>query len=386
MLLIGIDGGNNTVITSIEGKAPFIIPTVYSPYKEIEENFARKNKGLQNSLDVEIELNCKNNKTRRNLGRYFVGKLAKEQEGSNATVRSIGKSKKGDDGLLVCMLSSMAVATVENQNKNTGTLTQDIKMVTGLPYNQYRTDRDDFIKQFIGCHKVTIRGNYNIEIELNILDGVVEVEGAGALNKLILDENGQYIYPESELCDRVILGVEVGEFTSEIIAIEFMEDENGSVQPEYKMGLCTGLDKGIANAKQAIIERFRDSYKTIIDRYDIDFALARGHRKGCIDLDEPWNGQESICIIEDYEKQLNSLAEAITTIINNKIKNSGIRKGTIKHTLIYGGGACVLDYKFGNVLKERINEIIGGKASIAENPHLSNSQGYLEKARFVFEI
>jgi len=385
MLFVGIDGGNNTIITSIEGKSPLIIPTVYSNYKEVQNNFTKKSKSLQNSLDVEIELNCKNNKNRKSLGRYLVGKLAKDSEGSKVKVRSIGKSKCGDNGLLICMLTSLAVATVEHQNITSGTLTQDIKMVTGLPYNQFRTDHDNYIKQFLGCHKVIIRGQYEIEVELNIVDVVVEVEGAGALNKLILDDSGNYIYADDDLIDRTILGIEVGEFTSEILSIVFREDEDGSIQPEYKANLCTGIDLGIANAKQPIIEQFREEYQTIIDRYDIDFALARSARRGFIDFDVNINDLNSMNIIEPYSQQLEVLAESIATIINNKIKDSGIRKGTIKHTLIYGGGACVLDYRFGNQLKENVSEIIGISSSIAENPHLSNSLGYLEKTKYVFE-
>jgi len=384
MLLVGIDGGNNTIITSVEGKNPLIIPTVYSNYKEVQDNFTKKSKSLQNSLDVEIELNCKNNKTRKNLGRFLVGKLAKESEGSRVNVRSIGKSKSGDIGLLVCMLTSLAVVTVEHQNITSGTLTQDIKMVTGLPYNQYRTDHDSYISQFIGCHKVIFRGQYNIEVEVNIVDVVVEVEGAGALNKLIVDDIYSE-YSDEDLVDRAVLGIEVGEFTSEILAIVFKEDEDGSIQPEYKANLCTGIDLGIANAKQPIIELFREKYQTIIDRYDIDLALSRTARRGYIDFDANISEMNSLNIIEPYSQQLQSLAESIAIIINNKIKNSGIRKGTIIHSLIYGGGACVLDYRFGNILKEKIDEIIGIKSSIAENPHLSNSLGFLEKAKYVFE-
>lgn len=381
MLLIGIDGGNNTVITTIEGKQPLIIPTVYALYKELEGSLAKKNKFLKDCLDVEIELNFKNNSKRRNMGRYFVGKLAKENVNASAKVRTIGKSKTGDEGLLICMLTSMAASVVEYQSKYTGSLTQDIKIVTGLPFNQYKADREDFIRQFVGSHKVIFRGDFDIEVELNILDVAVEVEGAGALSKLIMDENGEYIYSDEELVDRLILGVEVGEFTSEIIAMEFKEDEDGAVMPQYKNGLCTGIDKGIANAKQAIIEQFRDKYKTIIDRYDIDFAYGRNNRRGSIDIE---NG-EPINITEDYGKQLDSLTENIADMINDRIKDSGVRKGTIKHVLIFGGGSCVLDYRFGNHLKEKIKEVIGSTSSIPDQPHLSNALGYLEKAKFVFE-
>lgn len=379
MMLVGIDGGNNTIITAVEGMEPIIIPTLYAPFKDYDQGLETSRKNLRDSLDVEIELNFQNAKTKKNLGRFYVGTLAKQIEGSNVKIRNIGKDKQGDESLMFCMLTSLAVTVVEEQNKFEGTVTQDIKMVTGLPLSQYKNSKSQYAKELIGSHKVTFRGNYNIDVELHITDVEVEVEGAGALNKLIFDESGNYIYPENDLVDRIILGIEVGEFTSEIIAITFLENNDGKVLPEFKIKLCTPIDKGIANAKQPIIDLLRENHNTIKDRYDIDTALKRVKNKGIIYLEngEPFN------IINMYEEQLKSLAEDISIKISDKIKSSG-EKGNIMHTLIFGGGPCVLDYKFGNFLRDRIKEIIGGNSEITNKPHLENSLGYLEKAKVIY--
>ncbi|NLD47604.1 MAG: hypothetical protein GX660_10460, partial [Clostridiaceae bacterium] len=244
---------------------------------------------------------------------------------------------------------------------------------------QFKNDREEYSKQFIGCHKVIFRGIYDLEVELDILDAKVEMEGADALRRLIFNDSGEYLYKEEELIDRTILGIDFGEFTSEIIALSFRENEDGKIIPEYKQKLCMGIDLGIANAKQPVIDFLRDRYNTIIDRYDIDSSLKRRMRRGNIDLE---NG-EMFNLSQLYEENISQLANSISTLLNNKVKSAG-EKGKIKHTLLYGGGVCVLDYKMGNFLKERVQELLGGKSSIVENPHTVNALSYLDKAIKVY--
>ncbi|MDP4182204.1 MAG: ParM/StbA family protein [Bacillota bacterium] len=378
MLKIGIDGGNNTVITAVEGREPLIIPTILANYRDYNqglEKIDQTKKPVSDCLDVEVILNYRNDEFRNGLGRFYIGNLAKEMEGINVRERNIGRIKKGDNGLLICMLASLAVVAAEAQNINNGRVYGQIKMVTGLPCLQYLSDREDYAKQFLGCHKVIIRGNCDLEIDLDICAVEVEMEGAGALKRLILNDQGEYLYKEEELIDRTILGLEVGEFTSEIIALTFKESEEGKVITEFKQKLCMGIDVGIANAKQPVIDFLREKSNTIIDRYDIDFALRRKQRRGFVDLEDG----SAFNIVELFEENLMQLANTLIKLINNKVKSSG-EKGRIKHTLLYGGGVCVLDYKMGNFLKDKIQELIGGKSSIVENPHTANALSYLDRA------
>lgn len=377
MLVCGIDGGNNTVITSIEGKESIIIPTIVAPYIDLNNGLENKEKSLLKSLDVEIDLNYSNQKTKRSLGRYFVGEMVKNT-GVFADMRNIGDSKKGDEKLLFVMLTSLAVAAVMDQDKNSGIVKQDLKIVTGLPFLQFRNNKDEYKQEFLGQHKVTIRSINTIEVELNILDVLVDVEGAGALNKLIFNGD-EYIYGDSKIVDRIVLGVEVGEFTTEIIALKFKENDEGNIIPEYHIPLCTGMDKGIANAKQKVIDYLREIHGTEKDRYDIDHVVRRKNNRGGILLK---NG-EKFDIIPLYMQSLNVLATEITGMVKNKINNTN-NTGNIIHTLLYGGGPCVLEYQFGNVLREKIKTEIGGESSISNNPQIANALGYLEKAKFVY--
>ncbi|MFZ5985812.1 MAG: hypothetical protein ACOYWZ_01625 [Bacillota bacterium] len=381
-MILGIDGGNNTVITAVEGKEPIIIPTVISPYRDYDQGLEMlefSKKALKDSLDVEITLNHKDTINKRALGRFYAGSLAKEMEGVNVKERAIGKFKAGDEVLLVCMLASLAVAVIESQGVDRGKAFKQVKIVTGLPFLQFRSGKEEFIRQFIGQHKVIFRGSFNIEVELDITGVDVEIEGIGALYKTILNSGGQQMFKKEELIDRTILGVEVGEFTSEIIALTFKEDRDGKIFPEYKQKLCMGIDMGIAGAKQPVIDFLRERHNTIADRFDIDMAVRRKLRKGEFDLETG----ETYNIISMFEENLVQLSNTISTLINNKVKSLS-EKGKIKYTLLYGGGVCVLDYKMGSYLKDSLREAIGGECIVLENAHVANAFGYLEKAKRIF--
>lgn len=384
MLRIGLDGGNNTIIAAIEGlQKALIIPTVYSPFKDYSNGLENEAKKLEDSIDVEITLNFDNSKAKKELGRYNVGNLARAIEGTNASVREIGKQKAGDEGLLICMLATLALGVIKSQNKEEGLLSEEIKLVTGLPILQYQDEfnRGILEKTLKGKHKVKFNGKYDIEVELNISDVDVDAEGAGAINEAIFNAEGDFIYPDAELIDRIVLGVEIGEFTTELIALAFNEDEeSGEVYSEYYSRLCTGIELGIANAKQTIIDNLRDRHNTIIDRYDIDRAVRRKLRKGEIDLE---NG-ETFNILQDYENNLKETASKITQIISNKVKNAGA-KGKIKEAILLGGGVCTLDNKMGNFMREYWKETIGSSNKIADNAHTANAEGFLARAIEVFE-
>lgn len=384
MLRGGLDGGNNTIILDLEGlKKPLIVPTVYSPYKDYSNGLENEAKKIEDSIDVEITLNYDNAKSKKELGRYNVGNLARVIEGTNALVREIGKQKAGDEGLLICMLSTLALGVIKAQNKENGLLTEDIKLVTGLPILQYQNEpnRENLAKTLLGNHKIKFNGNYDVEVELLISDVEIDAEGAGAVNEAIFNEEGDFIYPDEELIDRVILGIEVGEFTTELIALTFIEDEEtGEVYPEYYNKLCTGIDVGIANAKQSIIDFARDKKNTIIDRFEIDRVVRRRLRKGEIDLDSG----EAFNILDMYEENLKDISTKIVQIISNKVKNAGA-KGKIKEAILLGGGVCTLDNKMGNFIRENWKETIGSSNTIAKNAHTANAEGFLARAIEFFE-
>jgi hypothetical protein len=384
MLLAGLDGGNNTVILSMDGMTgdkAVIIPTVYANYKESYNALPETRKDLINNLDVEITLNAMNLEKKKELGRFIVGNLAISLEKENATIRENGKNKTGDEGLLVCMLTTLAYGVIKSQNKDYGRVSSKIGLVTGLPYLQYREDKKEFGEQFIGTHIVKFNGDYDITVELKITETSVQCEGAGALNKSIFNDKGEYKYSEDDLIDRYIMGFDVGEFTSELITMTFVEKDN-MVIPEYQSNLCTGIDYGIANAKQPIIDYIRETKNTIVDRYTIDKVIKRSRRKGILDLasDEEYN------ITNDYDKYLKDVANTTGNSVINKIHHANITGRKIKEFIIFGGGADTLNGKFGSYLSDKLEASLKPQnLIIADNALTANADGYLEKAKAIYE-
>ena len=381
-VLVGIDGGNNTVKTALEGGKTIIIPTIAAPYRSYDQGLELlevNKRALKDSMDVEIILNYEDNSNKKELGRFYVGNHAKEMEGVSIKERTIGKAKAGDELLLVCMLASVAAAVVDEHSCDMKQVHEQIRMVTGLPFLQYRTGRDEFVSRLLGKHKIIFRGTHEVEVEIDVKEVHTEIEGLGALDKTILNTANKNMFSEEEIIDRTILGIDIGEFTSDVIALVFKDDGDGRIVPEFKQKLCMGIDMGISSAKQPIIDLVREKYNTIVDRADIDTCLKRRYRKGEIDLETG----ETFSIIGLFEENLAQLSNIISVLINNKVKSLS-EKGRIKYALLYGGGVCALDGRMGELLKEKIGEVIGGECIILEDAQIINALGYLEKAKKLY--
>lgn len=381
-VLVGVDGGNNTIKTAVDAGKTIIIPTIAAPYRSYDQGLELlevNRRALKDSMDVEIILNYDNDSNRKELGRFYVGNYAKEMEGVSIKERTMGKAKAGDDLLLICMMSSVAVTIVDEEACDLKHVQQQVRMVTGLPFLQYRTGRDEFVKTLLGKHKIIFRGAYEVEVELDVTDVHTEIEGLGALNKTILNNSNKSMFKEEEIIDRTILGIDIGEFTSDVLALVFKDDGNGGIVPEFRQKLCMGIDMGISSAKQPIIDLIREKYNTIVDRSDIDTCLRRKHRKGEIDLETG----DTFNIMGLFEENLEHLSNILSVLINNKVK-SMCEKGRIKYALLYGGGVCALDGRMGELLKEKIGEVIGGQCIILEDAQIINVLGYVEKAKKLY--
>lgn len=379
---MGVDGGNNAIKTVLEGRKTVVIPTIVAPYKSYDQGLElleMNKRSLKDSMDVEIILNHGNNSSRKELGRFYVGNLAKEMEGVSIKERTIGKAKAGDELLLVCMLASIAASVVDGYSCDVKQVREQVRMVTGLPFLQYRTGREEFVDRLLGKHKIIFKGIYEIEVEIDVTEVHAEIEGLGALDKTILNTENKSMFNEEEIVDRTILGIDIGEFTSGVIAVAFKDDGNGRIVPEFRQKLCMGIDMGISSAKQPIIDLVREKYNTIVDRVDIDTCLRRKYRKGEIDLETG----EIFNIMDLFEENLAQLSNVISVLINNKVKSLS-EKGKIKYALLYGGGVCTLDGRMGELLKNKIVEVIGGECVILEDAQVINALGYLEKAKKLY--
>ena len=221
MYIVGIDAGNNSTITSsnnFNSKKAVILPTECTDHEELinENAFGQRELSSFEDLDVSITLNTNTTKP-TSLGRKFVGYRAYQINESkfNNISRSIGQEKVGDKDLKICMLTSLAYSVMKHQNKFEGHIKEDVSGVLSLPYEQYldNLDKEDpFGKEFKGKHEVRInhQGNEAI-VDLNIINTTTDCEGAGALNNHIYNND----FSAEEWLERSILGIDVGEFTTE---------------------------------------------------------------------------------------------------------------------------------------------------------------------------
>ncbi|MES0334776.1 MAG: ParM/StbA family protein [Candidatus Magnetobacterium sp. LHC-1] len=347
MLIVGIGGGNNNT-TSVTKYGTITIPTIAIPAIDLDNGMEKAKKSLDRSLQVEIE----------GVGNYFVGDFAKDTLGTIPT-RLLGARKLGDDELKIVMLTNIAMQVIGK-----GMSRAEIKMVTGLPFAHYRQDKEKYASQFLGNHELRVNG---IKVSLQVSDCHVEVEGA---LKELLSAGEKYIYPDAELEERYVLGVSIGEGDTSWVGIGFDKDIN----PSYEHGLCWNFDKGIGWAKQKVIDAVRKE-GTKIDRFDIDRAMARTHRKGEIDL----KSGKTYNIIPTYGNALYGLYKEILGDMNDHLEDSG-HKGRIRATFLYGGGSEFIC----NLIARELHGIIGGDVLLSRNPKTIIEEWYFEKAKLLY--
>lgn len=381
MLIGGLDAGNNTIILSLEdsfGEEAIIIPTITTPY--VDNSFGKNNKKatLLNNLDVEITLNYDRGKEgKKNLGRHFVGQLAPNVN-NKIDLRNGAQKKLGDEDLMICMLTTLAYGAIKAQGKEEGSVTADYNIVTGLPYLQYKNDAEGFSKQLVGNHLVKFMGDYDITVEIRVSECVVECEGFRATQSILCDKDGLFIFKPEDMVGKYAVGVDIGEFTTELMVGRFDEIENANVKFEFVGRLCNGWNIGITEAKQSLIDSINKDFATEISRHTIDTNLKSKIAKGKINLA---NGEE-FSYIDFYKQFLREVAESISDKIVNTLVNAGI-KGNILRIGLMGGGPEIFDKAFGGYMKDYLSRDLSIKPEniqIPQNALTINADCYLKRA------
>lgn len=382
MLLGGLDAGNNTIILSLEdayGEDAIVIPTLTTPYKDY--SFGNEKEDLIKSLDVDITLNYdRGDEVKQHLGRYIVGQKASIID-PKLDLRNGAQKKLGDKELMICMVTTLAYGAVVKQEKDKGNITADYKIVTGLPYLQYLKDREAFAKQLRGNHLVKFRGEYDITVEVRLNEVLTECEGLRAMQSLLIDEDGMYVYKPEQMVGKYTIGLDIGEFTTEMMVGTFSETDEGIPKFSFVGTLCGGWNSGIEEAKQKLIDKLNKEYQTEINRYLIDTKLQSKLTKGKINL----SSGEEYDIRKDYKMFLDELGRSISDKIVNSLK--GI-KGNILEVGLMGGGPKVLDNYFGSVLKDNLSKDLSVKPeriTIPANALTINADNYLKRAIALWE-
>lgn len=381
MLIGGLDAGNNTIILSLEdafGEDAIIVPTITTPY--VDNSFGKNNEKatLLNNLDVEVTLNYDRGKEgKKNLGRHFVGELAPNVN-NKIDLRNGAQKKLGDIDLMICMLTTLAYGGIKTQSKEEGSITVDYNIVTGLPYLQYKNDSDGFSAQLTGNHLVKFMGDYDITVEVRIHECIVECEGFRATQSMLCDEDGVYLFKPEDMVGKYAIGVDIGEFTTEMMLGIFRETESANIKFEFVGRLCNGWNIGITDAKQTLIDNINKNHATEISRYAIDNNLKSKIARGKISLS---NGEE-FNYVNSYKSYLQEVAESITDRIVNTLVKEGI-KGNILRIGLMGGGPAIFDKAFGGYMKDFLSRDLSIKPEniqIPQNALTINADCYLKRA------
>lgn len=388
-MILGVDGGNFSVKTSFAnhtGDNAIVIPTATATYHDYNTGATNNSQDLIDALIVDITMNIdKKENEQKKFGKHLIGNKAREVEGENSDIRTIGKIKIGDETLLKTMLTSIAYAVCVDQNKFDGLVTDDIYMVTGLPYAEYKNYKDEYKNQFVGTHKIVF--NEGAEVIINIKNVDVSFEGADALNFALYDRDGNFKYSDSELLDRSIVGINIGEGTTEQIVRTFCE-EKGKLETKYIPKLCIGHPIGIANAKQSLIGHVQSHKNAKIDRYTIEKVVRRTIRRGDIDLNETEviDGKavkKTHNILDEYDLRLKTTAKTIATEVTNTLVEAN-EHNKVLEIILFGGAPKVLG-KFGSYVVDSLKSTLKTNVIIAHNTSTADSDAYFEKALLLHE-
>lgn len=290
---VAVDGGNSSVKVIVEGLQKMIYPNIVANASLINYNLMQDLKtgvGLD-KLDVEVTTHCEKNQKGE---RFLFGSMAEAYQPKNRS--NTDKSK--DTQLVNSMLTAIAYSLIVWKQKSGENLSEQmtvrVNLATGLPYHEWKQDetREDYEELLTGNHKVKFNHPFFKvkEMELIIENTLVLVEGESALNIKINEEDNEFQTMEAnELLDTVIVGVDLGAFTSEIVAKQFYRvvNEEGLDEEDIVIGVRTmphltkGIKKGVGHIMEYAIGDIQQNEKVdSLIRRDIEKAFSSEGKKG----------------------------------------------------------------------------------------------------------
>ena len=367
---VTVDGGNSSIKVLVEGTKKISVPTVMADPSSVDYNIGsmdddakrnKKNPGI-NKLDVSII-------THHDKGgaadRFLLGKMAEPFKARNRA----NTDKAKDTDLTKCMLSAVAYALysykLENGEEIGNRMTVRVNLATGLPYHEWKNEnaRNEYDKKLTGNHLIKFNHPYfkDLEIELVVERTLVLIEGEAILNLIIADEDNIFTkMDKNELVDSIAVCVDLGAYTSEIVAKQFYaiydEDDEFSEAEDFEIGIRTmpnltkGIPYGVGHAmERAIVDIQRHENVDNLIRRDIERAFGIQGRK---------NGKAGhlvgtgIYIGNYFKPHAQAFAKEIGREIYGLYNTENV-KNRIKKIFIAGGGS-----RIGTVVDELKNVLI----------------------------
>jgi hypothetical protein len=392
-----IDGGNSTIKVLVDGTnaLQFENTTANSSQVDYRKSPDLSGTGIQ-KLDVTITR--QHNKKDSTSNRILLGKLTEKYKAQRTPRADIDKSN--DPLLIDSMIATLAYTKLYFMKKSgeniSKTTTLRSNLGSGLPFHEWikSGNKEKFKQNLVGNHKVKFnhpwfeKNGYPTEVEI-IIDYVkVCVEGETTANLLLNTEDNEFqkLSPQEQL-DIVVVLIDIGAYTTEIIGKQFVEvveneeimGHGGELCVEHQTlaNLSDGIRRGIGHIMEATITSAKNQYAQLKDklvRQDIELALSsKGERNGKVG----WIAGTEINILDIFTEHAkdyaNEIAQKVAEIYD---KNEVI--GKIKKIYLTGGGSQI------TIIVEQLKKALGEQGIKAEiitpisdpNPVFSNCEGY----------
>lgn len=402
---LAIDAGNSGIKVVLNEKFYLSFPNI-NVYEDKQVNykfgkFKTTSKSFgKNLLDVTVTPHFNKG---GEASHFLYGQMA---EGVPSRKENRGDTDKStDQRLLSNMIVSLAYTVInyQLQHKKAGdkfskemTIRADVS--TGLPYTEWNQGKDDvFRDRLVGNHRITFHNPFFNElgienVELIIERAMINVEGDGALDAIAKYSNDPIHFMEpAALLDKVMVIVDIGAFTTEIIGAQFKQD-NEDEDEELEVALIPdenysiGIARGIGHAMLDVIENVHSNCSELEDRLvrrDIEkaFTTAGGFREGKYGWVAGKEVSGQPLNVADYmEKTAVSLGEEIATRFYSFYDRSGV-KNNIARIYLCGGGSkfgSLVD-KFKGVLKDHGYKTENLITLSDPDPVYANALGYYLK-------
>jgi len=296
-------------------------PSAVGDFRPVRFSLGIEGQELKDKLCVEYEGR-----------RFFIGEIAYTQSSPRVTMSN--KRFTSKEGMAI-MLSALALLSNHQY--------EEVKLVTGLPVNDYANLKDAYKEALIGIHNIQViepDGSGGKYYKFDIKEVKVLPQPIGTIFDRVLDSQGKI---ENRVLANGKIGViDVGKYTVDLSvtdALQFIDKSSTSFS-----------DIGLFDAYKELSMALKS------EGYDIPPDSLEPYIRGS----KPMNG-----IAELKEGIFESQAEKIMSRLLNMWNDIW----NFDRILITGGGAIVL----GEHLREHLDK---DKVIICEHPTMTNCRGY----------
>lgn len=303
-ILLGVDLGYGQIKTVGERGRMKFLSAVGTPVSNFGRNTAITNeRELLDSLALTLEGQT-----------YYVGHNAVVNTRNGRL--SLRQNKTNDDHNRVKFLTGLALHTDEDQTEAT------FEVVTGLPVLEFKNQRDALAEMMLNGGRPfefdMHYGNKTVPKRLRVDYVKVVSQGEGAFYDLILDRKGDLIERNVGLVNGLVMVVDVGYRTTDIVTME-----NG----RYVETLSDQLNKGVNQIHQEILRLIMERYGIKKELKDLDAYVRTGtlyHNTREYDINQIITAA-AVPFAED-------IVESLHTVSNDQL-------GGVNRVVFTGGGA-----------------------------------------------